>query len=112
MLISPRRRTFRPPLALSLTTTVCDEARGKSPNVTDDDQPHVSHRSSRSVRVRDSRLLRTLREPVLPSLLGTSDMRQISTSVPVQIKYLSQTLSHRTVQPLVFPIIILRTIAG
>ena len=42
MLILPRRRTFRPPLALSLTTTVCDEARGKSPNVTDDDQPHAN----------------------------------------------------------------------
>ena len=42
MLVLPRRRTFRPSLALSPTTTVCDEARGTPPNVTDDDQAHVN----------------------------------------------------------------------
>ena len=42
MLVLPRRRTFRPPLALSPTTTVCDEARSWPPNVTDDDQAHVN----------------------------------------------------------------------
>ena len=42
MLILPRRRTFRPPLALSPKTTVCDEARGRPPNVTDDDEAHVN----------------------------------------------------------------------
>ena len=90
--------------SLSLTTTVCDEARGWPPNVTDDDQAHVNpHPVARSVPVRDS-LLQSLWEPLLlSSLLCTSDMRQISTSVPVQFKYLSQTPSHRTVQPLVFP---------
>ena len=42
MLILPRRRTFRPPLDLSPKTTVCDEARGRPPNVNDDDETHVN----------------------------------------------------------------------
>ena len=114
MLILPRRRTYRRPfrrrrrsvtrLAVGLPT---------SRMVTSIRIQCSSHRSSRSVPVRDSRLLRSLWEPVLlSSLLCASDMRQISTSVPVHFKYLSQTPSHRTVQPLVFPRVVLRAIAG
>ena len=54
--------------------------------------------------MRDSRLLRSLWEPLrFSSLYCTSDVRQLSSSVPVHFKLLSQTPSHYTVQPHVSP---------